>query len=115
MSKYGSGTSMKTVIELKVAEVTKILDRNGVTGEDKKAVLDALKKMAFHWCENSAVCCGIDALLEEEYPDVRKAIYEGFFRLRNIVYHEKFMEMMKKTLPEWDEEEDDDGPGEKDT
>ena len=103
MGKYGSGTSMKTVITMELEEVTRILDRNHVPENDKKQILDAFKEMAYQWCESNATACALQKLMEVEYQDVYKEIMGSF--LRSKVYHEEYAKKMQDTLPDWEEDE----------
>ena len=99
MGKYGSGVSMKTVIETEVAEVENILNKNRVPAEEKKAVLDALQEMAYQWCQTNAVFCAVDAFLKEEHPEVWRGMMAGF--LKSDVYHATYAKKMADTLPDW--------------
>ena len=54
MSKYASGTSMKTVILSEMAEVEKVLTKNNLSEEDKEIILDALKEFVYQWCSLNA-------------------------------------------------------------
>lgn len=60
MGKYGSGVSMKTVIELEVREVEGILDYYKLPQEEKAQVIDALKEMAYQWCSSNATACALE-------------------------------------------------------
>lgn len=67
MGKYASGTSMKTVIESEVNEVTAILDKSNLTQEDKSAVINALKEMAYQWCSSNATACAVENAVTEAF------------------------------------------------
>ena len=101
MSKYGSGASIKTVIESELAAVEEILERSSLTEQDRELITDSLKEMAYQWCTANATACALDRLLEKEYPRVYKKIMTGF--LRSETYHSEYQKKMNETLPEWDE------------
>lgn len=107
MGKYGSGVSMKSVIEMEVAEVEGILDRNHIAEIDKKAVLDALKEMAYQWCQSNAGSCAVEAVLKERYKDTWDDMIKHL--VTNETYNRVRMEKIEATFPDWDEDEEDEG------
>ena len=107
MGKYGPGVSMKSVIEMEVAEVEEILDRNHVAEIDKKAVLDALKEMAYQWCQSNAGSCAIEAVLQKQYKDTWDDMIKHL--MTNKTYNRVRTEKLGETYPDWDEEEEDEG------
>ena len=70
MGKYGNGVSMKSAIETEVKEVTDILNRSNLGEEDKNIIIDALKEMAYQWCNSNAFGCAMEKLIKEQCPDM---------------------------------------------
>ena len=91
MSKYGSGVSMSDTITAETQHVEEILDRNGVGGEDKEAVLDALKEMAFQWCNANAFSCAMETALKKLCPDISSQDFMQAI-LENGVINQKMAE-----------------------
>lgn len=69
MSKYASGTSMKTVITSEIAEVEAILRKSNLCAEDKKTVIDAMKEMAYQWCSSNASACAMETAVANLYGE----------------------------------------------
>ena len=88
MGKYASGTDMKTVITSEVADVQKILARSNLCAEDKKAVINAMKEMAYQWCSSNASACAMESEVTKLYgADGAAAIAKGV--IHNGVYEAK--------------------------
>ena len=69
---------MKSAIEMEVEEVTEILNKYQLSQEDKEAVLNALKEMAYQWCQSNAGACLMEELVQErltqeQYTELVKA------------------------------------------
>ena len=83
MGKYASGTSMKTVIKSEVNEVKKILDKSSMQKDDKKAVMDALKEMAYQWCASNASACAFEETVKANVSEdvythlIRETLHSG--------------------------------------
>ncbi len=73
MGKYASGTSMKTVIKNEVKEVAGILKKSNLSKADQNAVLDALKEMAYQWCNANASACAMEQAVHEIFGDDKYA------------------------------------------
>lgn len=71
MSKYGPGVSMKTVITEEVRSVQEILDKSNLSNEEKKAVIDSVKEMAYQWCQANAGACAIEEAAEKILTPVK--------------------------------------------
>lgn len=65
MSKYGSCVSMKQVIQLEMQAAEKILDQSGLSDENKDALRDILREMAYQWCSTNASFCAYEAAVEK--------------------------------------------------
>ena len=82
MSKYGSAVSMKDAITMEVAEVEEILSRSNLQDEEKEAIVDSLKEMAYQWCSSNAHACAFESavksmLSEEDYQNLAWAVIHG--------------------------------------
>ncbi len=91
MGKYGSGTSMRTVILAETKEVEERLERCGVRDEDRDAIMSAFKEMAYQWCSTNASGCAVEAAMEKLLTEEqRTAILRE--AIRNGVHEQKMLE-----------------------
>jgi len=80
MSKYGSGVSMRTVIESEVREAEQILKESGLSEDGKEQIIDMLKEMAYQWCAANASACSFEGAVKEKYPDEFKILLSESIR-----------------------------------
>lgn len=102
MGKYGNCVSIAEVIRLEKAEVEKILDRNAVNEEDRKAVIDALMEMAYQWANANAWSCVLSESLE-------KNIGKNNAVLKSVIFGRLVDQKMREYYPlfiDTDEEEE---------
>lgn len=98
MSKYGSGVSMKSVIEMECEEVEKILDKYQVAEEDKVVVMSAMKEMAYQWCCSNAYACAYEICVPYKGNPMKLVASKK--------WNEKYMQVMADTYPDWEGEDE---------
>lgn len=94
MSKYASGTSVKTVIKNEVKAISAILKKPKLSKEDKADIVDAFKEISFQWCTANATSCAVEQAILTLYGEEErtKVIKEA---IRNGVHEE----VMDRTWP----------------
>lgn len=94
MGKYGNGVSMKDAIRMEVEEVNERLNLNGVAEEDKIAILDALKEMAYQWCHSNAFACAMEQIIS---ADMSESEFVQFGQ--KVMNSPVVMDKMQETFP----------------
>ena len=97
MGKYGSGVSMREVIELELNEISEALDRGKMTFDDAEVVKDAYLEACFRWCNTNAVFCAFEEFVHEKHPDVWEELLHGF--LHDATYQRTYQKKMQATWP----------------
>ena len=94
MSKYGSGVSMKSMMEMEMEEVEKVLDKYNVSKKDRAVVTDALKEAFFQWCHTNAMACYTDEMFRQMVGDKS---YNEFCKMVMWNFTPYEIEKMKQT------------------
>lgn len=77
MGKYGNGLAIADHIRLDRKEIRTVLDRNGIEGEDRKAIVDAFEEAAYQWCSANSYACVLEETIKkifEKNPDKQEPI-----------------------------------------
>ena len=83
MAKY-NGMGMKGAMLNYMNDVTEVLDRHNITGEERDIVTDTLKEAFFQWCESNAVACYKEEIMkqlmtEEQFQEYTRLFVHNFF------------------------------------
>lgn len=106
MSKYGSGVSMKSAIQMEIDEIKSILHPYDIDKDDLREVLDIVKEMAYQWCTSNAAGRAIDEWMKD---NVSEDEYNKFVTLlipngRHMdKYYETYEKVIQETYPFDDE------------
>ena len=106
MSKYGSGVSMKSAIQMEIDEIKSILHPYDIDKDDLSEVLDIFKEMAYQWCTSNAAGRAIDEWMkdnvsEEEYNKYVTLLIPNGRHLDK--YFETYERVIQETYPFDDE------------
>lgn len=69
MGKRGPGVSIADHVELERKSIREILDRNGVTGEDRQSIVDSFEEAAYQWCRANALACAMEGILNRKFGE----------------------------------------------
>ena len=106
MSKYGSGVSMKSAIQMEIDEIKSILHPYDIDKDDLSEVLDIFKEMAYQWCTSNAAGRAIDEWMkdnvsEEEYNKYVTLLIPNGRHMNK--YYETYERVIQETYPFDDE------------
>lgn len=94
VGKCGNCVSMKDMMRMEMAEVTEVLDRHDISGEDRAIVTAVLKEAFYQWANTNAVAC----VFEEYIETADKDLYmQASNPARNMA---AVMKKMAETYPE---------------
>lgn len=111
MGKYGSGTSMKSMMRMEMADVNEALDHSNIGPEDRKTITDALKEAFWQWAQSNASACAFEDYIMAADKDL---FMEAANPARTM---DAVMKKLAETYPaEWGEEDiDTDSPEKEET
>jgi hypothetical protein len=104
MGKYGSGVSMKSMLETEMKEIQAVLQKYDMSDEDKKIIINAYKEVAYQWCSSNANACACEKQITAAIGLEKQMKYINISspEFNNAVYIK-----MKETYPWFDDEDDD--------
>ena len=106
MGKYGNGVSMKSVVEMEMEIVEKVLDRYKMKKSDRRVITKALKNAYYLWCSSNAHACLFSDLVEQTYG---KEEMDKLCKM-SIQAYPYIVQKMEETYPYYNEDffDDDD-------
>lgn len=109
MGKYGPGVSMKSMMQMEMKEVEKVLKKYNVSKKDSRTVTDALKEAYFQWCKTNAMANYTEDIFRQLAGE---DTFKAFCRMviTNFMPYED--EKMKETYAWYDESPFEDGEDE---
>lgn len=106
MSKYGSGVSMKSAIQMEIDEIKSILHPYDIDKDDLSEVLNIVKEMAYQWCTSNAAGRTVDEWMkdnvsEEQYNKYVTLLIPNGRHMNK--YYETYEKVIQETYPFDDE------------
>ena len=83
MGKYGSGVSMKSMMEMELKEIENACNKYKMIEEDASVITDAYKEICYQWCTTNAMACYMEDMFvqmfgEDAYTQFCKTIMWNF-------------------------------------